>query len=113
MSLPDSEPDVWTLARFVEADCEAVDDHDAERDDQKPRLESTFGWFLGFGLAREPADALWFVFRMTRRPTLGTALTGRAGDLLPVLLAPGPVVSVSTLPASACHPCPSSEEGWL
>ena len=44
------------------------------------RLESTVGQFLGFGLAREPADAFWVVFRMTRRRTLGTALTGRVGD---------------------------------
>jgi hypothetical protein len=49
-------------------------------DGRHPRLESTVGQFPGFGLAREPADAFWVVFRMTRRRTLGTALTGRVGD---------------------------------
>jgi len=51
-------------------------------DGRHPRLESTVGQFPGFGLAREPADASTsgVVFRMTRRRTLGTALTGRVGD---------------------------------
>ena len=73
-----------------------------------------YGWSVpGVRLGSRTGSHLRVVLRMTRRRTLGTALTGRAGDRHRSWLAPGPGSLGPPSRQVRATPVRLCEEGWL